>query len=84
LAANALDEDAGDGDHVGGHEGGDGEGIDCVESNRGADVDEGQENGDDKGNEDCVKRDVPSGFDLVENFALACADPLGINGMILR
>lgn len=47
LAANTFQEDAADGDHVGGDEGGDCKRYDGLKGDGGADVDEREEDGDD-------------------------------------
>jgi len=66
LAAEAFEEDAADGDHVGGQEGDEGEGDDGVKGDGGANVDEGEKDGHDEGDQDGVEGDVPAGGDVAD------------------
>ena len=70
FTANAFDEDAADCDAVGGDEGGDGEGDDCLEGDGGADVDEREEDGHDEGDDNGVEGDVPAWGYLKEGVRL--------------
>lgn len=67
FSTKAFDDDAADGDEVGGEQADCGEREDGVESEGGANIDEGQENGDDKGNDDGVEGDVPRGRNLTRS-----------------
>ena len=64
LPAEAAVDDAADGEDVGGHEGGDGDGVDSVEGHGRAEVDKGDEDGDAQGDQDGVQRDVGVVVDL--------------------
>ena len=64
LPADALQEHARDGDHVGRHHSRDGERVDRVKGDGGADIDKGEEDGNDERDEDSVKGDIPARFDL--------------------
>lgn len=64
LAAVTLYADAGNRDNVGGEEAGDTKRGDGVEGDCATNVYEGEENGDEEGEEDAVKRDIVAGCDL--------------------
>jgi len=64
LSAKTFDDDAGDGDDVGGEEGAGAERGHDVEGDGAADVDEGEEYGEDVGENDGIEGDVPAGADL--------------------
>ena len=64
LLSDTFERHASDADDVGGHEGGGGEGEDCIEGDGGTDVDEGDDHGEEAGEEDGVDGDLPRGVDL--------------------
>lgn len=64
AAANAPEENAADADVVGGYQGGVCEGCDGVEGHVGAEVDEGQQDCGDEGDEDGIEGDIPVLRDL--------------------
>lgn len=64
FAAEALGEDAADGEDVGGEEGGEGEGDDGVEGDGGAEVDQADDDAEEEGDDDGVEGDGEGGGDL--------------------
>lgn len=64
FPAEPFREHAADGYDVRGQEGGDGEGNDGVEGDRGAKVDQRNDDPEPEGDPERVERDVPAGSDL--------------------
>lgn len=74
-------EQQGAGEEVGGVEAVDGEGDDVVEGDGGADVDEGEEAGDDYCDEDGGEGDGGAGFDLRGFVSTGCSWEVGGVGL---